>query len=65
LAVTGIAGPTGGTPEKPVGLVWLAVSDAQGAVSRQRRFGGTREVNKDWAAQMALDLLRRRLLHVE
>lgn len=61
LAVTGVAGPTGGTPEKPVGLVWLAVADVAGATSRQHRFAGSREVNKDWAAQLALDLLRRRL----
>ena len=65
LAVTGIAGPTGGTPEKPVGLVWLAVADAQGVTAQKHRWNGSREVNKEWAAQYALDLLRRRLLHIE
>ncbi len=65
LAVTGIAGPTGGTPEKPVGLVWLAVADAQGVTARKHRWSGSREVNKDWAAQYALDLLRRRLTGVD
>lgn len=65
LAVTGIAGPTGGTPEKPVGMVWLAVADAGGTTSQAHRWNGSREVNKEWAAQYALDLLRRRLLHIE
>ena len=65
LAVTGIAGPTGGTPEKPVGLVWMAVADARGTAAWQRRFAGSRDVNKDWASQMAIDLLRRRLQGVE
>lgn len=64
IAVTGIAGPDGGTPEKPVGLVWWAHAGARGAVARSRRFSGGREIVRQWAAQYALDLLRRRLLGV-
>ena len=62
LAITGIAGPDGGTPDKPVGTVWLAVADAAGAVALTRRFPNAREVVKFWSSQLALDLLRRRLL---
>lgn len=61
LATTGIAGPTGGTPEKPVGLVWWALSDGRETVARSRRFAGDRELVRQWAAQFTIDLLRRRL----
>ncbi len=61
LGVTGIAGPSGGTPEKPVGWVCFAVADARGCVAREQRFNGAREIVKAWSAQMSLDLLRRRL----
>ena len=43
LATTGIAGPDGGSREKPVGLVWLAVATAKGVVTRQEFFSGNRE----------------------
>ncbi|MFO8154778.1 MAG: CinA family protein [Pseudomonadota bacterium] len=42
-AVSGIAGPGGGTPEKPVGLVWLAWAGPEGVVSLAERFSGDRE----------------------
>lgn len=61
LGVTGIAGPGGGTAEKPVGLVHVAVADELGTVAREFRFLGPRAVIKEWSAQMGLDLLRRRL----
>ena len=62
LAVTGIAGPTGGTEEKPVGLVCLAVSDAHKTDSMHRTFRGDRKRIREWASQQALDLVRRRLM---
>lgn len=61
VGITGIAGPAGGTDQKPVGLVYLAVADAEGVVVREHRFAGRRAIIKDWSAQMALDLIRRRL----
>jgi nicotinamide-nucleotide amidase len=61
LAVTGIAGPEGGTPQKPVGTVFIAVA-APGLVDAQHfRFAGGRAAVKWQSAQMALDMLRRRL----
>ncbi|MGD1107207.1 MAG: competence/damage-inducible protein A [Terracidiphilus sp.] len=62
LGVTGIAGPTGATESKPVGLVYIAVSDAQGTDAIDRTFRGDRERIREWASQMALDLVRRRLM---
>jgi nicotinamide-nucleotide amidase len=62
LGVTGIAGPTGGTETKPVGLVYFSVSDAQKTESFERNFRGPRERVRTWAAQQALDLVRRRLI---
>jgi nicotinamide-nucleotide amidase len=61
LGVTGIAGPTGGTEAKPVGLVHIALSDEQKTESVQRTFHGDRDRVRQWAAQQALDLIRRRL----
>ncbi len=62
LAITGIAGPSGGTPEKPVGTVWLAV-DVDGEVTTQmHRLWGSRAEIRDRAAQWTLDMLRGRLL---
>jgi PncC family amidohydrolase len=62
LAVSGIAGPGGGTPAKPVGTVFVAAASPEGVTVRQRRLSGGREVVKWQAAQSALDLLRRALL---
>jgi nicotinamide-nucleotide amidase len=62
LATTGIAGPTGGSARKPVGLVFLAVADARRAIVRRCQFHGDREAVKQQAAQLGLDLLRRFLL---
>jgi nicotinamide-nucleotide amidase len=62
IGVTGIAGPGGGTEEKPVGLVYVAVSDGKQTDVVERRFGGGRDRVRSWASQQALDLLRRRLM---
>ncbi len=61
IGITGIAGPGGGTPEKPVGLVFIALADAQGTQIRQFRFPGDRERVRYWASQMALEMIRRRV----
>jgi len=61
VAVTGIAGPSGGTPEKPVGTVWLASRVAGETRALRRVFPGDRDEIRDRAAQAALDLLRRHL----
>ena len=60
-AVTGIAGPSGGSPEKPVGLVYVAVADAGGVEVREFRFRGEREVVRRRAVNAALALLILRL----
>lgn len=62
LAITGIAGPEGGTPEKPVGTVYIALATPAGSRSQRFRFSGGREAVKWRSTQMALDLLRRHLL---
>jgi nicotinamide-nucleotide amidase len=63
VAVTGVAGPTGGTPEKPVGLVWLALAFRDSdTTARSVRLMGNREMIRARAAQAALNLLRLQLL---
>jgi nicotinamide-nucleotide amidase len=57
VAVTGIAGPGGGSDEKPVGLVYVAVSDADGVYGERCEFLGTREEIKEQTADKALELL--------
>jgi len=65
LSVTGIAGPEGGSPAKPVGTVFVGLADARTATVRRYRFPRDREGNKALSALMALDLLRRRCLGLE
>ena len=63
LATTGIAGPTGGSDEKPVGTVYIALASGNSeTVAKKFVFPTDRETFKQLAAQAALDLLRRRLL---
>ena len=57
VAVTGIAGPGGGSPEKPVGLVFLAVRGAEEGQVRRQQFSGDREDVRRQAAAGALDLV--------
>jgi nicotinamide-nucleotide amidase len=59
ISVTGIAGPTGGSQEKPVGLVYWAVAHPGGTVVRHKVFQGEREEVQLAAAYAVLDLLRR------
>ena len=58
---TGIAGPTGGTEDKPVGLVHWAVAGPNGVWAEHRVFPGDRAVVREWSLNSSLDLLRRRL----
>lgn len=57
VAVTGIAGPAGGTPEKPVGLVYVALSAADAERCRRHLWSGDRPANKEQSAEAALRLL--------
>ena len=60
-AVTGVAGPGGGTPAKPVGTVWIAVADRDEVVARRSVFLGNRHDIRQRAAQGALHMMYRRL----
>jgi PncC family amidohydrolase len=61
VAVTGIAGPDGGSAEKPVGLTYIAVADADGADVRRHLWDGDRSTNKRASAAAALDLVLERV----
>lgn len=62
LATSGIAGPTGGTKEKPVGTVWIAVANAEKVISKKFNFGNSRERNITISSLAALNMLRLELL---
>ncbi len=62
VSTTGIAGPGGGTPEKPVGTVWLGWADARGTHAVHLRLTNDRAINVGLAATAALNLVRRQLL---
>jgi nicotinamide-nucleotide amidase len=65
LSDTGIAGPGGGTAEKPVGLFYIGMSHAGGTASRAHVFGGNREQNRRQAADAALTWLKDYLLSLK
>jgi len=65
LADTGIAGPTGATPEKPVGLFYIGLSHQSGTYSQKHIFQGNREQNKRSAAETALGWLKEYLLSLK
>jgi len=62
VGITGVAGPTGGTPEKPVGLVFHAVASESGVDVVERNFPGDRNRVRQFASQQALDMLRKKLM---
>jgi nicotinamide-nucleotide amidase len=62
VSVTGIAGPGGGSEQKPVGLVYIGLASAAGVVAEKHLFGGLRADVRLRSTQAALDLLRRALL---
>lgn len=57
VAVSGIAGPDGGMPDKPVGTVWIAVAHAKGVVSKVFSFGNKRTQNIERSAAAALSMI--------
>jgi len=63
LSITGIAGPTGETSQKPVGLVYIGLAHQNGVDTSEHKFFGTRDIIKQKAAQTALDILRRHLIN--
>jgi nicotinamide-nucleotide amidase len=63
IGITGIAGPAGGTEEKPVGLVWFSIASASGSrITRCLKLPGGRADIRDRSTTVALHLLRRMLL---
>ncbi|MFZ0036845.1 MAG: competence/damage-inducible protein A [Candidatus Acidiferrales bacterium] len=63
VSITGIAGPSGGTPEKPVGLVHIALADERGTKERAFQFPGDRDRIRTFATISALDMVRRHFLY--
>ena len=63
VGTTGIAGPAGGTAEKPVGLVHIGLADERGAAEKAFRFPGDRDRIRRFATQTALDMVRRHFPH--
>ena len=62
VGITGVAGPTGGTPDKPVGLVYHALSGEYGHEVVEKKFPGDRKRVRWFASQQALDMIRRKLM---
>ena len=64
IATSGIAGPDGGTAQKPVGTVWIAISSSKRTIAKQFNFGDNRERTIQRSAIQALDILRKELLNI-
>ena len=62
IAASGIAGPTGGTPDKPVGTIWISAAGPRGVRTKQLSLGRDRSTNMEYTAVAAINLLRRQLL---
>ncbi len=62
ISCTGIAGPDGGSVEKPVGTVWIGIASNQGAYAVKYQFGGDRAINIEITAMTALNMLRKEIL---
>jgi nicotinamide-nucleotide amidase len=62
IAVSGIAGPKGGTPEKPVGLVWIAAACRNRVISQSFEFGERRDTNIERSSMCGLNMLRKLLI---
>ena len=62
MAITGIAGPDGGTPDKPVGTVWIALADSRATRPLRLSLPGSRHAVRDRSAKAALQLVRLHLL---
>jgi nicotinamide-nucleotide amidase len=65
VSTTGIAGPTGGTPDKPIGLIWIGYSDSNETIALKFNFGEGRLRVKERATQAAMDLIRRKILNIK
>jgi nicotinamide-nucleotide amidase len=62
ISVSGIAGPDGGTADKPVGTVWIAVAGPRGTKAKMYQFGDNRKRNIERSSLTALNMLRKQIL---
>lgn len=65
IAVSGIAGPTGGTPDKPIGTVWIAISDGHNTLAKKYQLGDNRERNIFKSSVIGLNMLRLHIINHE